>query len=484
MTYSDSRSHGVRSMAGDESTTTAVDEQPDVHPVDLEPSLIGPQLYTSRRLRLRVDVATITCWLIFLLYAIPAPLIVPQMTFAGRPALLMGLALFAWWVVARLSPTLLMVGRQPLRWAALGYLLSILLAYIAGLMRGLPTLEANRQDFTLLLTLEWLGLILMVADGIPNWARLRTVLRTLVCLATFLALIGIAQSVLKYDVTKWLVVPGLELKGELTDFQARGDDGRFRVAGTTVHSIEFATVLAMTIPYAIHFAKFAHTRAARRGFAVATFLMAGAIPMAISRTGVLALGSAMAVMFVLAWNWRFRYNFLFMSVALVGVLTIARPGLLGTLKSMFLWADADPSVAGRTDDYAHVSAWFSQRPWLGRGPGTLIPDLYLILDNQWLLTLVTGGIIGVAALALLHITCTTLAVLSFRRSHTDEDKHLCAALISTQIVAVLVGATFDSLSFTTYSFTLALLCGASGAAWRLTHPTRTIRTSTVRRLLE
>jgi O-antigen ligase len=206
--------------------------------------------------------------------------------------------------------------------------------------------------------------------------------------------------------------------------------------------------------------------------------------MAISRTGVIALATSMGVMFVLAWNWRFRYNFILLSCAMTGILVVARPGLLGTLRAMFLWADADPSIEGRTEDYAHVATWFAQRPWLGRGPGTLIPDLYMILDNQWLLTLVTGGIIGVAALAFLHITCASLAVLGYRRSQSEEDRHLCAALISTQVVAVLVGATFDSLSFTTFSFTLALLCGACGTVWRLTHPTRTLRTSTVSRLLE
>jgi O-antigen ligase len=172
------------------------------------------------------------------------------------------------------------------------------------------------------------------------------------------------------------------------------------------------------------------------------------------------------------------------SVAVLGAITVLRPGLLGTLKAMFLWADADPSITGRTDDYELVGHWFSQRPWLGRGPGTLIPDLYIILDNQWLMTLITCGIIGVAALAIFHFTCIGLATIALRRSVTEEDRHLCAALISSQVVAILVGATFDSFSFTTFAFTLALMSGLCGAVWRFTHPTRLIRTSTVKRLLE
>ncbi|GFJ89307.1 hypothetical protein [Phytohabitans rumicis] len=98
------------------------------------------------------------------------------------------------------------------------------------------------------------------------------------------------------------------------------------------------------------------------------------------------------------------------------------------------------------------------------------------------MTLITGGLVGVFALAAFHITCISLATVALRRTDRVEDRHLCAALISAQVVAVLVGLTFDSFSFTTFSFTLALLSGLCGAVWRFTHPARTVRTSTVNRL--
>jgi O-antigen ligase len=187
-------------------------------------------------------------------------------------------------------------------------------------------------------------------------------------------------------------------------------------------------------------------------------------------------------MFVAAWDWRLRYNMMAVGAVLVLGLVFVKPGLLGTLKAMFLWVGADPSISGRTQDYDYVAYWFAQRPLLGRGPGTLIPDLYIILDNQWLMTLITGGLVGVVALAAFHLTCVWLAITAMRRSSSAEDRHLCAALLSAQVVAILVGLTFDSFSFTTFSFTLALASGLSGAVWRFTHPARTVRTSTVRRL--
>ncbi len=452
------------------------------HPSDLEPSLVAARTYASRRPPVRLDVAAVISFQVILLYGLPATLIVPELTFAGRPALLLGMALFAWWIISKLNPWLTMMGPQPLRWAVLAYLLSFLLSYLAGMLRGLPTMESNAQNFTMLVTLEFVGLVLMTADGVPNWARLRGILKVFVWSGAFMAFVGLVQSVLNYDLRQYLLIPGLEIKSGLADFALRGDGGLFRVAGTATHYIEFSTVLAVAIPFGIHFTFFAPTRNARIGFAVATLLMAAGLPLAISRTGVLALAVAVLTMFVLAWNWRMRYNVMIVGVLVVAGLAMVKPGIVGTFRAMFQQADSDPSITGRTDDYSYIAYWFSQRPMLGRGPGTLVPELYLILDNQWLMTLVTTGVLGVLALLLLHIMCISLAWIALRRSARREDRHLCAALISTQLIAMLVGLTFDSFSFTTFSFTLALLSGACGVVWRVTHPARTVRTSIVRKM--
>jgi O-antigen ligase len=370
-----------------------------------------------------------------------------------------------------------------LRWVAGTLAVATLLSYIAGLLRGLSTLESNAQDFALIATCEFLGVMLVAADGLPNWRRLNGVLRVWVGCASIMAVIGLAQSALKLDLTRYLVVPGLHLNADPLGFEGRGTAGLARVASTATHYIEFATVAAMAVPFAIHFARFADTRRQRQMFAAAAALTAAAVPVSISRTGVVALAAALVVM-VPIWSWRFRYSMLVAATGLFIVLIAARPGLLGTLRVLFTQSTDDPSIQGRTDDYAAVARWFAERPWLGRGPHTLIPVLYRILDNQWLYTLVTGGLIGVAALLALHITCVSLAAIALRRSTRPADRHLCAALISAQLVAVVVGLTFDSLAFTTFSTTLALLAGICGAVWRFTHPTRAVRTSTVRAIEE
>ncbi|MET8312187.1 O-antigen ligase family protein [Micromonospora sp. NPDC005173] len=455
-----------------------------LHPVDLEPSLLTAHTYTTRRRSTVVDPATVMSMMVCLLYCLPAPLIVPELTYAGRPALLTAFALWCWWLTTRLNPRLVMVGPQPMRWVVFAYLVSILLSYLAGLARGLTTLEANGQDFTLIVTVQFLGVVLMAADGIPNWERLNGVLRVYLWSAGFMAVVGLLQASLKVNIVAYMTFPGLQLKSDVADFQPRGAGGLFRVAGTATHYIEFSTVMAMAVPFAIHFARFAPTRNARLAAGTVGVLVTAAIPFAISRTGVLALGIAMAVMFLAAWDWRTRYNVLIVGGAVVAALMVVKPGLLGTLKSMFATAENDPSITGRTDDYAYVAQWFSERPWLGRGPGTLIPDLYLILDSQWLYSLVTSGIVGAAAFAALHVTGITLASIALRRSTRPADRHLCAALISALVTSIVVSATFDSLGFSTFAFTLALMSGLCGAVWRFSHPRRTVRTSYVRRQSE
>jgi O-antigen ligase len=454
-----------------------------VHAVDLEPSLIAEHTYATRRRRAFIDVPVVLSMTICLLFLLPEGLILPNLNIVGRPGLVVALLLFCWWVLARLNPWLVMVGPQPLRWLVLIYMIAFLLSYLAGMLRGLTSLEQNGQDTAVLSACEFIGILLVAADGIPNWERLWGVLRVFVWCAGFMAIVGLLQAVLKIDVTRHLLVPGLQLKGELAGLENRGT-GQFRVAGTALHFIEFSALMAMAVPYAIHFARFAQNRRHRRLAAAVALLAAAAVPMSISRTGIIALTIAILVMLP-TWGWRLRYNLMVVAGGLVSVLMVVKPGLVGTVRSMFTGASTDPSIQGRTQRYALIGHWFSQRPWLGRGPFSVVPGVNggIVFDNQWLYTLVTQGLIGAAALAAMHIAGITLATIAFRRSQEAEVRHLCVALISTQLIAILAEGTYDAFYFTTYTSALALLLGISGAVWRFTHPARTVRTSTVHRFV-
>ncbi|MEV6343176.1 O-antigen ligase family protein [Actinoplanes sp. NPDC051851] len=442
--------------------------------VDLEPSLLGDRLYVSRRRFLRIDAAALLSLMIALLALIPARLIVPNMTDLGRPALLIGFVLCLWWLLVRLNPHLVLVGPQPMRWVVLIYLLAALISYAVGLLRGLTEMEANGADRAILSIGIFAGVLLMAADGIPNWARLDGVIRIFVTCSAIMSFIGLLQFVLYLDVTQYISIPGLEAKGWAPELEIRGSG--IRVASTTGHYIELSTILAIALPFAIHLALYAESKLRRQISMVLAVVIAAGVPATMSRTGFVGLGIVMLVM-VPIWTWRTRYNMLVIAVGLACAMITVKPAVVDTLTRMFSGAAEDPSITARTKRYDMVAYYFNQRPWLGRGTGTWISPQYQYLDNQWLDTALMGGIIGVVALALLHLTGISLAGLALRRSTTREGKHLCAALIASQLIAIFVGFTFDSLSFSSYFLVLALMLGLCGAVWRFTHPQRMVRTS-------
>jgi hypothetical protein len=451
-----------------------------IHPFDLDPSHVAHRTYATRRLRRLVDVCAMVNLLIVLLFLLPSRLVAPQLSLLGRPALLVGLVLSAGWMMSRLHPQLAIGGPQPLRWAATLYLVAFLASYAAGFLRGVVQLEANGADRLLISTVAFLGIVVALADGIPNRTRLDDVIRTLVWCAAVMAVIGLIQSALDFDITQYMRFPGLVLHGELPGFESRGGTGFFRVASTTDHYIEFSAVMAMCLPFAIHVARFARTPLTRQGAVASGLLIAAAIPLTLSRTGFLALGVGLLAMLVV-WPWRVRFNVAALALGLGAVMMVIRPGLLGTLRNLFTNLGSDSSIQARTEDYAAAYQYIAQRPWLGRGQGTFVPDLYFVLDNQWLMQLITGGIVGVAALVVLHLTALSLAGLAVRRAPTAEDRHLAGCLVAAQLIAVAVSFTFDSFSFGTFFLLLALCTGLAGAMWRLTHPNRRARSTGLRR---
>jgi hypothetical protein len=444
--------------------------------VELPPAQLADGSYLARNRLTRIGVAGTLGTMICLLDLIPATLIVPGMTDVGRPALIIALGLFCWWVLVRLNPRLLPIGSQPMRWVVMVYLTSELVSYGAGFLRGLSPIESNGADRELLAAAGFVGVILMASDGIPNWRRLNGLLRVFVWCSTFMALVGILQFMLRIDITQYMTIPGLQPKGYIVGFEDRGGAGIFRVASTAYHYIEFSAVMAMALPFAIHFARFAPNVRHRKWFIIAALSIAAAIPLTVSRTGILACVIVL-VCVVPTWNWRTRYNVLIFATALLVGLGAVKPGIRNTLTGLFTNASNDTSVQARTERYGLVSLYFSQRPWLGRGTGTWLAPMYQILDNQWFGTALSTGLVGVAALATLHIGGIVVAGISLRRATRAEERHLCAALIGVQLAAILAEFTFDAFAFSTYRITLALLLGISGAVWRLTHPERTASTA-------
>ncbi len=154
-----------------------------------------------------------------------------------------------------------------------------------------------------------------------------------------------------------------------------------RVSSTATHPIEFGVTMAALLPLTLHHSL--HARGDGRSLRawIPTVLICAAIPMSVSRSGILVAAVAVLVLF-LGWprGWRLR-ALIVLPFAAVGMRLLA-PGLLGTIGSLFANLDADPSVSGRTDDYAVILGLFAENPIFGRGLFTFVPRYYRILDNQ------------------------------------------------------------------------------------------------------
>ncbi|MEH1013934.1 O-antigen ligase family protein [Micromonospora sp. CPCC 206060] len=410
---------------------------------------------------------------LLLSYLLPARLIFPPLTTLGRPGVLLGLGLFVWWALSRLHPVLATRNRQPMRWALAGYLATLALSYAAGQARGLPALEANGADRTVLMALAGAGILLAAADGVLTRQRIDTVLRWLCWCTTLMALVALSQFALRLDLTVYLKLPPvLVFQRDLVGFDDRGGGGLVRVAGTAGHYIEFSVLMVIGLVVAIHYARFPTSRHSRQIYTTLAIVQAGVIPISLSRTGVLALGAAVGL-FALLWPLRTTLNVLAVGVGLAALIQVVRPGLLATLRALLLAGERDPSVQGRLEDYDFVAPFIRERPWLGRGVGTWLPETYQLLDNQWLVSLVSTGVVGVAGLVGLLGTGVVLASRMFRLTTDRRDRDLAAVLAVTLAVAASSAFTFDALYFSTYLITIHLLLGLVGALWRVTRADRT-----------
>jgi O-antigen ligase len=405
------------------------------------------------------------------MFVVPARFVVKGLGAVGTPANVLGVGLFVLWLGGLAAGSRSWKGLQPIRVIIGIYAFAYFVTYAGGYARGMFHDEASNATRGLIAIFSLSGVALVAAEAIPNRQRLNVLLQRVVYGAGFMALVGDVEAMTKYSLAQHLKFPGLKLNSGIIGQKARGAGGLFRVAGTATHYIEFGVVLGMLLPLAIHFAIFSPTRGRRHFNWLITVLMAAGVPFAVSRSAAAACFIAVLVL-ACCWTWRARVNALLIAAILAVGMKIAKPGLIGTIRSLFTHAKNDPSITGRTTDYAPSFAFIGQRPWFGRGAGTFIPTRYRILDNQMLLTTIESGIVGLVALILLFLGGASVAHRVGKFSPDPETRHLGYALLAVFTVGFVTSFTFDSLSFPMFTMVTFMMLGAAGALWRLDRPAR------------
>jgi hypothetical protein len=381
----------------------------------------------------------------------------------GYPAMLAGLACLVVWMVARWMGVLRAEPLHPWRWTVMVFVLVQLAAFAAAMTRILVQEEADaatRQIFPLLAAI---GIAMLATDGLTSTDQVERLLKRLVALATVEGVIGALEYFLRLDYHAIARVPGLVVN---TEVGSATRSGFARIAASAANPLELSVVLAMAVPLGIHFALNAGTPAQRRRWWMCVAVLVGVVPLTVSRSGILTLVIAVAV-YGAVLTGRARANlFVFAGLGLV-VFPVLAPGILGTVRSFIFAGTDDPSISTRIDDYAAMPALLQDHWWFGRGFGTFEPTVYFWLDNQYLMTLVTGGIVGVLALLSIFVIGASVARGARKRFTRTTDRDLAQAIAASIVAVGAAAATLDLFSFLQPTFALFLLAGCGAALWRM-----------------
>jgi polysaccharide biosynthesis protein PslJ len=415
----------------------------------------------------RIDVVTILTVYVGLSLFLPSNLIFAPLGAAGTPATLVGIGCFFWWLATKMSPrTQIARAFQPI-YIALGLLTASLVAsYAAAMLRmDIPYAEISSADRSMLSLVGWLGVALVAADGISTWDRLDRLMARIVACVTGLAALGIVQFFTGLDIRSiFEYIPGLTVNAV---FDAFGERFVFRrVQATFSHPIEFGVLLGVVLGVALSRAwSSASPWSARRRWGQCALITAAGL-MTVSRSAMVAIGVTAIVMF-LSWDRRRRWVSLAVLPFFVIAMRIMVPGLVGTVRNLFTDIEQDTSTQARVEDYAAVAGYIAERPWLGRGFRTFLPESYRFLDNQYLISMVETGLIGTVILVAVFLIGFFIARGARRRASLPAAREMGQSLAAVSLAAGISAITFDALSFPTYGGIYFLLLGCAGALWRL-----------------
>jgi polysaccharide biosynthesis protein PslJ len=416
-------------------------------------------------------VMMLTVYLVLLL-AIPSGVTIAVFGTLGRPSLLWGLVLMAWWTVSRLQAPAAVTRTisQPVRFAFVAFTVIVLISFAAAMLRGQPADQVSPAITALVRLLSWAGVLFVAVDGISTTVDLSTMVRRIGIGAGLLATLGLLQFVTGQALVDFFgTIPGLSLAGGLGERA-----GVIRSSGTAIHPLEYATALnaALSLVIAAAISRGFRSHRVRGGlwWWLPVVLISISSLVAVSRSATIGFVVAVISMIPVVPR-RFRTIVIGAGGAVAAVVFAMLPGLLTTTLGLFTGAADDPSTLSRTTGLERVPEFMAPSPLIGSGFGTFLPRYY-IFDNQWVLIGVELGILGVIGFAGIFITSIGSA-LGVKRSAEPDLRLLGHALAASMFNIAVLFAFFDGLSFPIAGgmfFLLAGLCGSIRTVAATSHP--------------
>lgn len=326
------------------------------------------------------------------------------------------------------------------------YLIITLFIWSVGLVRlGTPFEEAAKPT-SIIYPFAAASTALYCISRIHTTRQKSVVLGFLLLGATYSAVVGLLQHVTHTNLADVSREFGFEYYNQpaMQDAELKLRLGATRSPGTFEHAIPFTVFCAAMVPTSLHFARYASNRNYRVLAVLGSALLIFAVPTGISRSGLIALAVA-CIVYSAALKFRHVVAGAVVAVMAAVLFTIVVPNTAQAVFQTIVNSEEDASVLIRIANYSIVADIFEARPILGNGivGSVSTAEFGNPIDNQWLLAIVEGGILGLSALIIVTLGLVFGVVHSVKQSSCASSKSLAYAVAAIPIAMLSVSVTFD-----------------------------------------
>ncbi len=322
----------------------------------------------------------------------------------------------------------------------------------------------------------------LVVSVVHTRQMVERILTVLVSAGSIVALGAIIQRRTSYNVFDHLHLPLFHYVAAATaSIEERG--GNLRAFASAGNPIELSTVMAMLIPLAAYLAI---SRRQRAWWLAATLLLL-AVFVGGSRTGIIGVIVLVAVFLWLRPRQTMRcWPAL---IPILAILHVAAPGAIGGVIGEFFPKGGLVQQQSETEFGPHGEVKYSNRlarigpelheylrhnPLVGQGYGTRVTgyhteaaDNAIILDDQWLDTLLETGLLGVLAWTWLFGRTIRRLSLRAKLERDTRDGWLPVALAASSATYVTSMFFFDAFGFVQATFLAFTLCALAAAVLQM-----------------